>query len=62
MWQLDIGVCLKTFVGHEASVNSLIICTPGIICSASTDTSIKFWNIANQRSFKELYEHQKYVS
>jgi len=63
MWDVSIGVCLFTLVGHDNWVRGLVFHPGGkFILSASDDKTLRVWDIANRRNNKTLEAHQHFVT
>ena len=45
VWDLNSGVCVKTFTGHKSFVYAIIRLNDSQIASGSKDKSIKVWTI-----------------
>ena len=61
IWDIEKGICLKTFTGHGSYVRKVIMFSPGILCSASDDSDIKLWNISKGTCIQTLSKHQGWV-
>ena len=51
---MDILNCVCTLSGHTDNINYFIQTDPGYIISCSSDKSIKFWNIDDEKCYLTL--------
>lgn len=62
-WDVESGLCLKTFSGHKAWVRSAIYSSDGKkILSASFDKTIKEWDVESGQLLKTYIGHRAYVN
>ena len=55
MWDISVGLCLFTLIGHDNWVRGLIFHPGGkYILSASDDKTLRIWDIKNKRNHKTL--------
>lgn len=63
MWDVSIGICIFTLVGHDNWVRGLVFHPGGnYIISASDDKTLRIWDIKNKRNNKTLNAHQHFVT
>jgi platelet-activating factor acetylhydrolase IB subunit alpha len=63
MWDVSVGSCLFTLIGHDNWVRGLIFHSGGkYILSASDDKTIRVWDIKNKRNSKTLNAHLHFVT
>ncbi|KAJ3100215.1 hypothetical protein HK100_004741, partial [Physocladia obscura] len=59
IWDLKVGVLLKTLIGHQGSVNTVAISTDNrFIVSGSDDSRVKIWNLDSGAMLQTLSEHR----
>ncbi len=51
-WDSLTGECIKTFRGHEGSVNSVVRINEDMLASGGSDKKIKIWDISRGKSIK----------
>ncbi|KAJ3398141.1 hypothetical protein HDV05_002707, partial [Chytridiales sp. JEL 0842] len=56
VWDVDTLSCLSTLEGHEDGINSIFILDDNTIASASSDRTVKIWNIETQQVLHTLQE------
>lgn len=63
VWDINAEKCVKTLVGHENYVTSIICLSSGIIVSASWDLNLKFWDIRQKtnKSFRTIPGHLDWI-
>ena len=54
IWSLEDGSQVKCLNGHNGSVNSLCVLPDGRMASASTDNTIRLWDIAATKEVARL--------
>ncbi|XP_052075618.1 lissencephaly-1 homolog [Mytilus californianus] len=63
MWDISVGLCLFTLIGHDNWVRGLIFHPGGkYILSASDDKTLRVWDIKNRRNHKTLEAHTHFVT
>ncbi|XP_064612138.1 lissencephaly-1 homolog [Liolophura sinensis] len=63
MWDVSVGLCLFTLVGHDNWVRGLLFHPGGkFVLSASDDKTLRVWDIANRRNHKTLEAHAHFVT
>lgn len=63
MWDISVGLCLFTLVGHDNWVRGLVFHPGGkYILSASDDKTLRVWDIRNKRNHKTLEAHNHFVT
>ena len=63
VWDVSVGLCLFTLVGHDNWVRGLVVHPGGnYILSASDDKTIKTWDIKNKRCQKSLDAHSHFCT
>jgi len=63
MWDISIGVCIFTLVGHDNWIRGLVFHSGGkYILSASDDKTLRVWDIKNRRNNKTLVAHSHFVT
>ena len=63
LWDISIGLCLFTLVGHDNWVRGLLFHPGGkFIVSVSDDKTLRIWDIKNKRNMKTLEAHQHFVT
>jgi WD40 repeat protein len=45
LWNVNLGSVVKSLLGHNSRVNSLVLLSNGHLASASSDKSIRIWNL-----------------
>jgi len=53
-WDSITGECIKTFKGHEGSVNSLVCISEYRLASGGRDKKIKIWDISRGKSIRTI--------
>jgi WD40 repeat protein len=66
VWNIKKNECLKVFTGHQHSTNKIILFKKDIVCTASDDGMIKFWDISklnndNTKALKTLTGHSNWI-
>lgn len=62
-WDVSIGLCLFTLIGHDNWVRGLVFHPSGkYLLSASDDKTVRVWDIKNRRNNKTLEAHQHFVT
>lgn len=62
IWDVSIGICIKTLAGHLDRVNSVYFSPNSkYIVSTSDDCMIKIWEVDSGNCVRTLYGHQKKV-
>ncbi len=61
LWDVASGQLLRTFEGHQHSVNSVAFDPGGTLASASNDAVVKVWAAASGRLIHTLEGHQGWV-
>lgn len=63
VWDVGIGLCLFTLVGHDNWVRGLLVHPGGkYILSASDDKTVRVWDIKNKRCQKTLDAHSHFCT
>ncbi|KAB7494522.1 Lissencephaly-1-like protein [Armadillidium nasatum] len=63
VWDVGIGICLFTLIGHDNWVRGLVVHPGGkFILSASDDKTIRTWDIKNKRCQKTLDSHAHFCT
>jgi len=62
LWDVEKGVLLRTFEGHEGIVFSVFLSGDNrLMVSGSSDTTIKLWDVETGRLIKTFEGHTDYV-
>ena len=56
LWNIQEGICLKTFVGHTEPVTKVVYFNEDVLCSISEDQRLKFWHVDERYCRKTLYK------
>ncbi|KAG1673903.1 Lissencephaly-1 [Nymphon striatum] len=63
IWDISVGVCLFTLIGHDNWVRGVKMHPGGkFIISASDDKTLRVWDIRNKRCQKTLEAHQHFCT
>ncbi|XP_044079810.1 lissencephaly-1 homolog B [Siniperca chuatsi] len=63
MWDVSIGICLMTLVGHDNWVRGVLVHPGGrFIVSCADDKTIRIWDYKNKRCMKTLCAHEHFVT
>lgn len=63
IWDVGIGLCLVTLVGHDNWVRQVMVHPGGkYILSASDDKTLRIWDIKNKRCQKTLDAHNHFCT
>lgn len=63
IWDVGIGLCLVTLVGHDNWVRQIMVHPGGkYILSASDDKTLRIWDIKNKRCQKTLDAHNHFCT
>lgn len=63
IWDVSIGVCLFTLIGHDNWVRGICWHPAGnYIVSCSDDKTLRVWDIKNKRCFKSLEAHSHFCT
>ena len=63
LWDISIGICLFTLVGHDNWVRGLLFHPGGkFIVSVADDKTLRIWDIKNKRNMKTLEAHQHFIT
>jgi WD40 repeat protein len=63
LWDLSSGRCLRTFEGHNRSVNSVCLRSNGrLALSGSDDDTLKLWDVASGGCLRTLEGHKRSVA
>lgn len=63
IWDVGVGLCLFTLVGHDNWVRGLLVHPGGkYILSASDDKTVRMWDIKNKRCQKTLDAHSHFCT
>lgn len=63
VWDVSVGLCLFTLVGHDNWVRGVVFHPGGkYIVSASDDKTLRVWDIKNKRCLKTLEAHQHFCT
>lgn len=63
LWNLEIGVRLRSFKGHEGGVMAVALSPAGdVAVSGSSDNSIKIWDLESGKEIRTLSGHSGPVS
>ncbi|KAI3373788.1 hypothetical protein L3Q82_022368 [Scortum barcoo] len=63
MWDVSIGICLMTLVGHDNWVRGVLFHPGGrFIVSCADDKTIRIWDYKNKRCMKTLCAHEHFVT
>lgn len=64
LWDIILGTCLKTFIGHDYDISCIINLNvdKNIIASASNDNNIMLWDIEKGYCIKCINAHSNRVS
>ncbi|MBN3292821.1 LIS1 protein, partial [Polypterus senegalus] len=63
MWDVSIGVCLMTLVGHDNWVRGVMVHPGGkFIVSCADDKTLRIWDYKNKRCMKTLSAHEHFVT
>jgi WD40 repeat protein len=58
-WDVDTGVCLRTFEGHTAKVRTCVLSVDGTrLYSGASDLTIREWNTATGECMRTLVGHE----
>ncbi|CDQ59041.1 unnamed protein product [Oncorhynchus mykiss] len=63
MWDVSIGMCLMTLVGHDNWVRGMLVHPGGkFILSCADDKTLRIWDYKNKRCMKTLSAHEHFVT
>ncbi|KAF5892619.1 clustered mitochondria protein isoform X1, partial [Clarias magur] len=63
MWDVSIGMCLMTLVGHDNWVRGVLFHPGGkFIVSCADDKTLRIWDYKNKRCMKTLSAHEHFVT
>ncbi|KAF0030477.1 hypothetical protein F2P81_017208 [Scophthalmus maximus] len=63
MWDVSIGMCLMTLVGHDNWVRGILFHPGGkFIVSCADDKTLRIWDYKNKRCMKTLGAHEHFVT
>lgn len=63
VWDVGVGICLFTLVGHDNWIRGLVVHPGGqYILSASDDKTLRTWDIKNKRCQKTLEAHNHFCT
>lgn len=63
IWDVGVGLCLFTLVGHDNWVRGLVFHPSGkYVLSASDDKTLRIWDVRNKRCHKTLEAHQHFCT
>lgn len=63
VWDVSVGMCLFTLIGHDNWVRGLVVHPGGnYILSASDDKTVRTWDIKNKRCQKTLEAHTHFCT
>ncbi|XP_028275052.1 lissencephaly-1 homolog [Parambassis ranga] len=63
MWDVSIGMCLMTLVGHDNWVRGILFHPGGkFIVTCADDKTLRIWDYKNKRCMKTLCAHEHFVT
>ncbi|XP_010794921.1 lissencephaly-1 homolog A [Notothenia coriiceps] len=63
MWDVSIGMCLMTLVGHDNWVRGILFHPGGkFIVTCADDKTLRIWDYKNKRCMKTLGAHEHFVT
>ncbi len=63
LWDVETGVCVRTFEGHEHTVASVCLSGDGqFVLSGSFDKTLKLWEVATGRCLRTFEGHTQWIS
>ncbi|MBN3271503.1 LIS1A protein, partial [Polyodon spathula] len=63
LWDVSIGLCLMTLVGHDNWVRGIMVHPGGkFIVSCADDKTLRIWDYKNKRCMKTLNAHEHFVT
>lgn len=63
VWDVAIGVCVFTLIGHDNWVRGIVFHPAGkFLISASDDKTLRVWDIRNRRCAKTLEAHKHFCT
>lgn len=63
LWNVDSGVHMQLFSGHEAGIRDIALSPDGrLLASASTDGNVKMWDFTKGECIRTMHGHEKDVT